>query len=809
MKSATTCFKLLVLLAGGLLSTHLLAQELEEEGEQLAPLYTSSVELGVDYSSQDSLKFGEYNGLQDEGGHVIGNITLRKYSEIGNNTGNFWELTGTNLGLDNRSIYGVYSHDGTYGNFANDSGYSIYFRYDQIPHNQFNGWTPFIGAGSATQTLPANWVAGSSTGALTNLIPDLNRITVQTDRKRFGGGFSWIFNDHLKLKANFRHEIKEGSDPLGAVFGSTGGNPRSSVLARAVDYDMNEFNASLTYETKDWQNILSYTLSLFNNNNKALRFTNPYDYSSWAPGSNYSDGAVGQIGYEPSNQAFTVNYQGGYNFNPATRATVNISYGQMTQNQAFLPYSSVFPAVVPLPRNSLDGEIDTLHANVNGITRFGRHIDLRLRYTYDNQDNKTPRNIYLRIPGDATTQGTPTDSNARVNWPYSTTTHTLNLDADYRFQPMMTKLGIGYTFQSKSRDFSETSTVDEHTFHAKLSATPLDTVNAWFKYSYSSRDGQADPTADFMDFVNQVTAALGQPYTVAAGDFSNYWNNHPALTGHNKTLIEETINNFLAGVAAGDTTAQLNSILGELFENNPMMRKYYQADRKRNQVSGTINFYPNDAVTYTLTGHYNEDDYNQTTDGLTSSRNADLTLDTSYRPSDKVSTYAYLTYENNNYKQRGFYHPGFAGALTPWTNLATMGGTGWWSQDITDNIYSIGGGLDWQVIKDKLRIKLDYMYSYGNTSTITGAENPVVTPFLPLPDVTTRLSNVSLTGDYQAKKNITIRFKYAFEHFNSSDFALDNVGVNTLANVILLGNTSPNYNVHVVGVSFIYKFQNK
>jgi hypothetical protein len=45
-----------------------------------------------------------------------------------------------------------------------------------------------------------------------------------------------------------------------------------------------------------------------------------------------------------------------------------------------------------------------------------------------------------------------------------------------------------------------------------------------------------------------------------------------------------------------------------------------------------------------------------------------------------------------------------------------------------------------------------------------------------------------------------------YEDFNIKDFALDNVEVNTLANVILLGNESPDYDVTLVGLSYYYKF---
>jgi len=797
MKAATTCFKFLLVLAGGLYTTGLLAQELEEEGEQLAPLYTSTIELGVGYTTQDSLKFGEYNGLEDKGAHAIGNLDIRKHSVIGDGVGSYWELKGTNLGLDDRTISGKYSHDGTYGQFGNDSGYSIFFKYDQIPHNQFMGLTPFDGAGSNTQTLPANWVGATSTSGMTNLITDLKSIQIDTERKRYGGGLTWDINDQWKLKANFRHETKEGSDPIGAIFGSSGGNPRSSVIARDIDYDMDEFGASVTYQNGSYQHILSYTLSLFNNNNTALRWDNPFNNPQWAAGSNFSNGAVGQMGYEPDNEAFTINYQTGYNFNPTTRFTANITYGEMSQNDAFLPYSSIHPSVVALPRDNLDGEIDNLHANINLYTRYGSKIDLKAAYTYDDRDNKTPRDVYLRIPGDASLQGVIDDANARVNWPYGMTTHNLAFDGSYRLTPT-TKLALGYVYENKERNYSEVDTTEEHTFNVKLSAAPLDTVSGWLKYAYATRDGGGNSLdAEFTSLVAAATAALGSPDAVA-GNFAKYWNDHPVLTGHSNEHIEEAITTFL------NAPIKTNNLLGELFENDPLMRKYYQADRDRDQVMGTINFYPNDALSWTLTGKYNLDDYNQTQDGLQKGRNANLTLDTSYAPGTNLTTYAYLTYEFYDYQQRGFYHPGNAGALTPWSNRLVQIGNNWWNMDTRDDVYTVGGGMDWEMVEDKFNLKLDYMYSYAVTTTEVSAQ---ALAFLPYPDITTRISSITLIGDYKARENLTLRLKYGFEHFTTTDFGLNSIGVKTLANVILLGNTTPKYDEHFVGVSLIYGFQ--
>ena len=795
MKSATTCFKFLLVITGALFTTSLLAQELEEEGEQLAPLYTSTIELGVGYTSEDDLKFGEYNGLENDGVHAIGNIDIRKHSVIGDGVNDYWELSGTNLGVDSRSLYGEYSHDGTYGQFGSNSGYSIHVMYDQIPHNQFKGLTPFDGAGTATQTLPANWVAGSGTDDLVNLITDLKTIKVDTERKRYGGGVTWDITDHWKLKADYRHENKEGSDPIGAIFGSSGGNPKGSVIARDIDFEMDEFAGSISYNNGTYQHILSYTLSMFNNNNSALRFDNPFNNSGWAPGSNFSDGAVGQMGYEPDNEAFTINYQTGFNFNPTTRFTANLTYGEMTQDDSFLPYSSVHPTVVALPRTSLDGEIDTLHANVNVYTGYWRNFDLRASYTYDERDNNTPRDVYLRIPGDASTQGAIDDSNARVNWAYGTTSHTLDFNGSYRFTPM-TKVTLGYKYDNKERNYSEVDTTDEHTFSVKLSSAPLDTVSGWLQYAYSTRDGGSnDLDAEFESLVAAATAALGAPDT-AAGNFRKYWNNHPLLTGHSTQHIEEAINAFLGSGLEAD--------LGELFENDPLMRKYYEADRDRDEVTGTINFYPNDVLSWTLTGKYGLNDYPKSTDGRQKDSYGTLTLDTTYTPGTNLSTYAYFTYEYFDYKQRGFYHPGRTGPLTPWTDRIAVFGDNWWNMDTHDDVYTVGGGLNWEMVEDKFTLKLDYLYSYATTTTDLAADTLA---FLPYPEINTRIASISLIGDYKAKENMTIRFKYGFEHFISTDFGLDDVSVGTLDNVILLGNTAPKYDEHIIGVSLIYGFQ--
>lgn len=810
MKSNNTYLKILLLAAGCLFTASLYAAEegmeedvmadegmaadegmeeegmLEEEGEELPPLYTKEVELGIGYStnttfSAGSFKFGEYNGLEDDGAFAIGNIKLRKSSVIGDDDNDYWEFSGTNLGLDPRNVYGEYSHDGTYGDYSNNSGYRIFFEYDEIPHNQFeDGQTPFFGAGTTNQTLPPVWTGTlTNTANMTDLLTSLKNVELETERVRLGGGLRWDFTDHWAASTTYRHENKEGSDPIGAIFGSSGGNPRGSVIAVPIDYEFDEFNANLAYTGMKGQASLNYHLSLFNNKDTSVFFENPFNNGQWDAGANFSDGAVGQLSLFPDNQAHQVQFAGGYNFTPKTRTTATISYSRWLQDEKFLPFSNVFtpdPAF-PLPRSSLDGDIQTIFANFNLYSRLTNKLDVKARYTYEDRDNKTPRDVYLRIPGDSAEQdagpgpGTGLESDqARINWPYELTRHLAELDGGYRITPM-TKLQLGYAYERKERDnFSEVEDTDEHTGKVRLSATPFNTVSGWIKYSHSWLDG------------------------------SSYVANQPLLTGHTSEHIDFVITDDCGGVAAG---------CADLFENNPLIRKFHFANRDRDRVQAAINFYPTDKVDFTVNGEYRDDDYDDTPFGLQKSRRYIATLDAGWHPTDRFNAYAFGTYEVYQYDQRGFAHNSafFPGdGNSPSANPDDI-----WTTDTEDETYMAGTGFDWFVVEDKFKLSLDFVWSQTTTSfdqTLGGVPMAQIGgSHAVLQDVTTDLYNLSITGEYKVKDNIKARLGYMYERYITRDFGLDMVDPDTLSNVILLGQQSPDYLAHVFGISLVYEFQ--
>jgi MtrB/PioB family decaheme-associated outer membrane protein len=439
--------------------------------------------------------------------------------------------------------------------------------------------------------------------------------------------------------------------------------------------------------------------------------------------------------------------------------TANISYGEMTQDDTFLPFTNIstLTAPIPLPRNNLDGEIDTLYANFNLSTRLSRKLNLKARYTYDDKDNDTPRDIYVRIANDSENQPGLDSGNARLNWPYSLERHKIAVDAGYRISPM-TRLSAGYEYENKDRDFTERNETDEHTGKIKLTTSPNDTLSGWLQYSHSVRDG------------------------------STYISNKPFLTSHNPDYIATEI--------AADPE--------NVFENDPLMRKFHISDRDRDLVSATVNFYPYDTVTFTVNANYSNDDYKHTEIGLQNGANFSLTFDINYIPSKDVTTYAFVTSEKSNYEQAGFDHPGFLGNLGPATDRVARFGDNFWNVETEDLVNTIGFGGDWVVIEDKFNVKLDFTHSSGTTEVQPSAPSLA---FLPLPDLQTKITSLNLSGDYKFRENTTIRLGYLYERYTTDDFALDDITADTMSNVIWLGNVrSQDYNVHVVGLSLIYEF---
>jgi len=728
----------------------------EETEKKQVPITTSSVEVGFGRTNSDSFKFREYTGYGEDNFFAIGNIYLNQQAPYDGDSTKNWEIIGTNLGLSSRSVHAEYGHQGSF---------SLFGEFDQIPHFRFDdGETPYLGVGSMNLTLPSNWVPADDAPTLTNLDPNLRGVDIETERLRYGGGFSWNVSRDWEVSGSYHREDKDGLETIAGIFGTSGGNMRAAILPRPVDYTTQEADLTLTYNRPMFQGQLNYHLSLFNDNEDSLIWANPYTaQAAWDNSQDFNNGGLGRMALEPDNTAHQISASGSYLISPMTSVTGSFSYGRMFQDDDFLPYtinSSLTAAdgvssPVPLPRNSLDGDVTTLHGTLALASHPLPKTDVNARYTFDMRDNNTPRDVYLTIPNDTGDdtgdQAALNEDRARINRPYSRTSHKVSLDAGYRVLSS-TRVGVGYDFETINRDFTEVEDTDEHTGRVKVRSTPVPYVSGWAEYDYAVRSG------------------------------SDYVSNQPFLDSHTNELI--------ADLTANDPD--------DLFENNPFLRKYYIADRRRHRVKGGISVMPHDQVTLGLSGIYSDSDYHNTVFGLTEMKSTSVIADASFMPASNIDLSAFVGWDRAKYTDDG-YQRGSA-AITPST---TLNPDLFWQQVATDKGLTTGVEAEWTAIEDLLTFAADYTYS--RTRTDFDFNHGVGVVSSPLPTLKSSTHSFGVRGEFKVRDDVAIRLGYRFEDYDADDFALDSIGED-IPRVLTLGNESQDYTAHIVWTSLVVHF---
>ncbi|MFQ5562249.1 MAG: MtrB/PioB family decaheme-associated outer membrane protein [Parvularculaceae bacterium] len=716
----------------------------EEAEDEPTPVYVNEVEIGVGWVSDDSAEFGEFSGLEEEGPFIIGNFNLQIRDPYDSGSNEYFIANGTNLGLESRRLYAEYGRQGRF---------SVFALFDSTPkflHDDAR--SPYIfNDGGTRLTLPAGWVPSDrDNDALTLLDASLQDVNIHHQREKAGGGLSWLPGEGWTAKTEFYRETKKGSRTIAAIFGSSGGNPAGAIVPEPVDYETDTFNATLAYSGKRSHLAMNYNLSLFRDNNDILVFQNPFDSSRWADAANFPDG-FGGLALPPDNHAHQFTIAGKYLLTNKTRVIAQLNYSRMTQDDPFLPLT-VNPGLVvtiPLPRNSLEGEINTITGNFGLSSQLSPKFSVRTSYRYENRDNDTPRTLFQILRGDSEDQ--PTDlssSRARFTLPYSRKQHRFEADASYRLSSA-TKLSAGYEYEQFKRDFTERSKTREHKVHAKLSSTVSQNASAWVGIDYSMRGG------------------------------TEYIHNLPFLSSRTPERL------------GPDPTSK--------FENHPLLRKYYIADRDRVTVNGAANWTPHEDFNVGVFGKFNSDDYDESTLGLTESTIITFTGDVTYTPSEMVNYRLFYTYNSNEYEQTGLSHNRFT-APAAFNDLSLQG----WTVDTEDQVHTIGAGLDWTAIKNKLDFVFDYYYSNAMTDIdFTGGTNLT---FGPISDLDTRLHNFEAVAEYQFSEQFWLKARYLFSDYNVTDFALDGIDPGAMNFIIGLGNQAPSFNVHVIGVSAMYRF---
>jgi MtrB/PioB family decaheme-associated outer membrane protein len=418
------------------------------------------LDIGAGYVGDSSLKFGDYRGLEEEGGFVAidGNAHYR------DSEGHFLDLKLRNLTLDSRllSVRG-----------GQRGRYILELDYREIPkYRGYGTSSPFDGAGSQALTLPAGWQPANNTSGMTLLGSSLRPVELKTQRKMLDAVLKWKLDRNWSYEVQYEHQSKDGTQPFGAgVFLSN-----ASHFPVPVDFSTDRLGLALAYRGKSTHLRLGFSGSEFDNGQKFLTWQNPF---TPIPGTE-----VLRTSLAPDNSFYQFNLAGTWVPTPKLRLSGRAAWGRMEQDDPLLPYSTN-PAFsdLPLPRLSADTRIDTGTLNLGGklTARLSRRLDLTARLRRDERDNKTPVDIWEPVITDLVRR------QPRPNRPYSFERNRASLSLRYRAHGAV-RLQVGADYEEFERSLQSVLETDEDRYWAEVSLSPGSLLQFRAKFEQANRD---------------------------------------------------------------------------------------------------------------------------------------------------------------------------------------------------------------------------------------------------------------------------------------------------------------------------------
>ncbi len=420
--------------------------------------HQADVTAGASYVSDDSAWFGDASGYDEQGayadvqGHglsVFGSRQLR------------WQIE--DLAVDARHLAVVGGRQGLY---------ELRLDYRELPRRVSDtSETVFVAAPDDGLALPAGWVRAPTTGGFTALESTLRERDIASDRRTLELGADYVPRAGWRLSADYRRRARDGLRIAGGPWFT-----QSSLLPAPFDYATDEAEAGLRYTLERGWVELSYFGSFFRNTHPGLAWETPF---TSAPGSE-----TGVEAHPPDNVFQQLALAGAWRFDGHdTVFAFNVAGGRTQQDDLLLPYGSN-PAVpqAPLPRQRLDGRIDTTHAALTLSTRPLAKGRVSLSWRLDDRDNRTPVDTWTRVIVDTFNSGDP-----EQNVPYGYRRTAFAADARYNLSRSLT-LGGGVERLATDRDRQAVASQTEDSGWALLEWRPNSLLEIRTRGGTSERD---------------------------------------------------------------------------------------------------------------------------------------------------------------------------------------------------------------------------------------------------------------------------------------------------------------------------------
>ncbi|WP_279246541.1 MtrB/PioB family decaheme-associated outer membrane protein [Candidatus Litorirhabdus singularis] len=703
--------------------------------------YSSNLKLGVGYVSEDNFKFGQYNGLHKEGAVLLGDLLWR-----GNNDASYWQLSGTDLGLQTREAGARWGKTGKF---------ELSFEMDnQLQVRNDSGRTPFTG--TDVLRLPEDWIGASGTGGFTNLNNSLQGFDRELSRDHYAVGLQAQLSAAWSLSANLGYEDKQGTAETGAAFYSDAADGHAAILPQEINYQTSDFDLALSYSGDRLQLTGSWQYSDFDNDAELLRWQNPY--SGFQTTVSYPAGEGG-LGQAPDNTLNRVRLLGVYTFNPRWRLQVDGSFARTEQDQDFADYT-VNPTLQidePLAVASLDGQVDTGVLDARLYFRPLPKLNLEARFHGEERSYQGDRNGYRYVPGDAASQSAT--ALTVYNTLHDHSRNRFSLEGSYRL-PWRSKLWLEYGYEEVERKNAAVETTQENTLDLRYRIRPLDSVSTTLKLGY------ADRAAD--------TYRWDQSYYAR--------------------LDAELINATPAS---------------QRYSNHPLLSQYHLANRERSELQWDVNWQPAHAWDVSANLLWREDDYDKTDLGLRNEELARLGVNLGWLPSAGLRLGLYASFDRYQSQQRGRSFRGGqeknAFAIYPPLPQASDPARDW-DTGTDDEATTLGLNAQWQA-GEALSLSADYSYVATNAAYDFAAGTASGVDTTPLPDAESEQHHLLLEAAWHLRDNLSLQLAYQYWNYSQDDWALAGVTTSSIDKVLTLGEQEADESLHYIGTSVIYRWQ--
>lgn len=739
---------------------------------------TNTIEVGVGTTSRDSAKFGEYNGLNNSGAHLIGNLRLRGGDGYNGGTGTTgWEIKGTDLGTTSRSLSGIVSNQGQW---------SLGIGFDQLQHHLSDSYqTPMLGSmGGNRFTLPSSFgvintayidPATKKIGAQALSQAQLDAFAttrVHSDRKNYNFSAGYNFDRQWGLRFDYNRLEQSGAKLMSPAtdagkYGTfNSGFEKTIMLMNPTNYTTDTFNLATSWTGEKGHMTVSYFGSFFRDDFKSLEFSNPFlQNGSGASATGPVNGTVfagafpiNSMSTAPSNNFHQLNLTGGYTLSPTTKLAGGLSYGRNTQNEL---YSFAIMQPGGLPRASLDALVLTTHADLKLTNQTTHDLTLNAGLKYNERVNHTNSSSYafVDLGGGAASS---------VNAPMSNSKRQVELAGDYRVDAK-SRLHFGYEYEN---------------------------VKRWCN----------------SDVANLAQGALATYVSSSCVQVPGSRENKVVVTYRRRATESLSFN---AGYSFAKRESDVNATfynpmqaINQGYENFGYVA-FFQASRNEQVLKAGTNWQANSKLNFGLNGRYVDDKFTDSPLGVQDGTSWSANLDATYSYSDNGVLSTYVSAQRRRRDMvSGATRSVFAPATNLWTNQL-------WDNDKTAGISVKHKGL----MAGKLELNGDLTYSLGTSGYSTQVPFFVPTAFAAscsssasltcgnTPDIRSEVITFKLTGIYQVNKASKVALGYMFQRRNTTDYYYNGYQSGfTPSGLLATNEQAPRYSITTITVSYIYNF---